>query len=201
MYAFCQNKSAVVTLDSGEKIDTVAILNLDEYKNYYSKVNLSSWTNLQDSGSYDDNGFKNGHWIEYPIDTTLMDSESNIRNDSLKSEVYKPELIKITGNYINGEKDGNWKTYVPFGPEKNAWWKLQVSSEFKNGKKNGSELTYTLWANDTLTYTIYEMDIPIEYKTYDPPNYLKTVIKIEKDKCVQYNFDENGEIINKRIIE
>ncbi|MFC0878925.1 hypothetical protein ACE01N_20190 [Saccharicrinis sp. FJH2] len=185
--------NAYIILNSGNDTDTIAFLawKTSESKTHYSKVDLSPWENLIDSGSYDYNNLKRGLWIEYPIDTSIMNSKYNIRNDSLNSKIYKPTLSKMIGNYFHGKKNGRWEIY---GKAFDSW-ELEKTIEYKDGVKNGVEITYSPWSTDTIMKTIYENNNPIEFRQYDPPNKIKFVLRTKGEKCLKYDYDSNGKII------
>jgi len=99
---FSQVDSVLMIMQSEEQIDTIIKYKLSEQKLHYYKADLSPWKCLKDSGSYNLQNEKHGYWIEYPIDTTILNSKSNVKIKSSISEVYKPDIIKYEGVYING---------------------------------------------------------------------------------------------------
>jgi hypothetical protein len=195
---FCQEKDDTITVDSGNVTDIIVSLNADEYKTYYSSVDLSPWKNLKDSGSFNINGLKEGCWIEFPIDTSIFESKNNICDDSLKAKVYKPDLYKLMGNYKNGKREGRW-SYL----EKNVFeaWIIDEVIDYKSGLKHGYQIKLDPFVQDTIMIVNFRHDIPIEVKTYRAKNQLETVVKQVGEKCVRYTYDERGEIIKTEDLE
>jgi len=147
---FSQAQEVTVTLKDGEKVDTIIHSNMDNYKTFYSSVDLSTWEILADSGLVDENGLKQGDWVEYPIDTSILSKEYNLRNHPENQEVYEPELLKLKGQYINNEKNGIWEYYTGSGSGKFVFWTLGVTTEYVNDKKNGPEVRLMPFTRDTL---------------------------------------------------
>jgi antitoxin component YwqK of YwqJK toxin-antitoxin module len=168
--------------------DTSYHLNLDREKTYYASVDLSDWENLSDSGKVDNNGLKQGKWIEYPIDTTILKNENNIRNHPDKKEVYEPELVKAKGTYLNDKKTGKWKFYIGKNHGLFTTWQLDKSIEYKNGKKHGAEIHYNPYSKDTLIYREYKKDrLNGISKVYDFNGNLKMIAEMKNGK-------ENGTV-------
>jgi len=151
-----QAQEVTITLNDGEKVDTVLHSKIDSYKTYYSSADLTMWENLVDSGFMDEKGLKQGYWVEYPIDTSILSEDYNLRNHPEKQEVYEPELVKLKGQYINNEKNGNWEYYTGIGNGKFAYWTLRETTEYKNNKKNGVEIRLIPFSKDTLIYIEYK---------------------------------------------
>ena len=149
-------QEVTITLNDGEKIDTIVHSNMDNYKTFYSTVDLSMWENLVDSGFVDENGLKQGDWVEYPIDTSILSKDYNLRNDPEKQEIYKPELEMLKGQYINNEKNGVWEYYTGTGSGKFVFWTLGVETEYENDKKHGVEVRLMPFSKDTLMYIEYK---------------------------------------------
>jgi len=117
---------------------------------YYSLVDLSNYEIYKDSGAYS-NGLKEGTWIEYPIDTSRLYFDNNIRNHPVKKEIYKPELVKIVGNYSEGKKYGEWYEY-----EKSPIsWYISRITEYKNNMKDGNETSFAMFG-DTIGVKLYK---------------------------------------------
>lgn len=81
----------------------------ETYKSIESDINFGFFKT--EEGNYL-NGLKEGTWNYYSF-----------------------EQLRESGKYINGKKEGEWKIYVFYGPNKN---KVQVVSNFKNGKLHGA---------------------------------------------------------------
>lgn len=176
----------------------ISYYDLTGLKTYYSKVDLSPWIALKDSGVYLDN-LKDGLWIEYPIDTSIMESNTNIRNDSIKSYIYKPDINKQTGLYKSGKKDGRWSFY--FQSKALNGWFLDKVVDYKNGLKDGLEVKYMPWGIDTAMLVKYVLDEPIELTTYYAGGKIRSIVKQIDNKTVQIDFDENGLIISEEILK
>ncbi|MCU4158360.1 hypothetical protein J1N10_20480 [Carboxylicivirga sp. A043] len=197
--SLCQTDKVNVIFDDGKEIDTIT-WEINSYKTYYSSVDLSPWSTLKDSGIYDNKGMKTDFWIEYPIDTTIMFSANNIRTDSLKSKVYNPKLVKLTGKYSDGKRYGTWNTYS-YSNYIDSKWILDATTNYKDGLKNGMEISFYPWTKDTFMIVIYENEEPIELKEFYTGNRVKQIIKTENGKSVHYQYNDKGEILDKRIIK
>jgi antitoxin component YwqK of YwqJK toxin-antitoxin module len=59
--------------------------------------------------------------------------------DGQFEENYPNGRLKLTGNYLNGERDGEWEFFNDINGD------LLVTGEYKNGKKEGVWKEYHLW--------------------------------------------------------
>ena len=157
-----QVDSALIIMQSEKQIDTISKFRLPEIKLHYYQADLSPWKCLKDSGSYNLQNEKHGYWIEYPIDTTILNSKSNVKIKSSISEVFKPEIIKYEGVYINGKKNGLWKKYSASIRTKPFFWSLDRTSEYQNNMKNGEEIWFEPFSKDTMMMFIYRNNEPIK---------------------------------------
>ena len=159
---FCQVDKVTIILTSGDKIDTISQFKLSETKSHYYKADLSPWTVLKDSGAFNGQNEKVGFWKEYPIDTTILNHKDNIKELSTLSETYKPHIVKLEGKYLNGQRDGIWRKYSASLRTQPYFWVLDKTSEYEKNKKNGKEVFFKPFSNDTMMIFIYKDDEPIK---------------------------------------
>ncbi|MBN1186258.1 MAG: hypothetical protein JXB49_28530 [Bacteroidales bacterium] len=185
-----------------QKSDSIIIFvyDLTNMKTYYSSVDISPWETLKDSGAFNANGFKDGLWIEYPIDSSLLFSTINIRNDSNRSEVLKPDIIKEIGSYSAGKREGIWTiyTYDKVFRRKERTWELYKTIEYKDGVKEGKEIMYFPWGEPMTVITNIE-NAPIGLTSYYAGGKVQKVIKKRGKKAITISFDEKGKRIDKEI--
>jgi len=159
---FCQVEKVSIILISGDKIDTISQFKVSETQTHYYKADLSPWTVLKDSGAFNGQHEKVGFWKEYPIDTTALNSKDNVKEQTSLSEIYKPNIVKHEGKYINGQRDGIWKKYSANLGTQPYFWNLDVTSEYEKNKKNGKEVFFEPFSTDTMMIFIYKDDEPIK---------------------------------------
>lgn len=159
---FCQVEKVSIILTSGDKIDTISKFNISETQTHYYKADLSPWTVLKDSGAFNGQHEKVGIWKEYPIDTTALNSKDNVKEQSSLSEIYRPNIVKLEGKYINGQRDGIWKKYSANLRTQPYFWNLDVTSEYEKNQKNGKEVFFEPFTNDTMMVFIYKDNEPIK---------------------------------------
>jgi antitoxin component YwqK of YwqJK toxin-antitoxin module len=185
-----------------QKSDTsiIFVYDLTDMKTFYSKVDISPWETLKDSGAYNAFGLKDGLWVEYPIDSSLLFSNYNIRNDSNRSDVLKPDIIKEIGSYSLGRREGIWTVYtynkVFRGNERT--WELYKTIEYKNDVKEGKEIMYFPWG-EPMTIITNLRNTPIGLTSYFPGGRIQKVIKSRGKKAITISFDEKGKRIDKEI--
>lgn len=158
-HLFCQVQKVSIILTSGD--DTISQFNVPETLHYY-KADLSPWTVLKDSGAFNAQHEKIGFWKEYPIDTTVLNSKSNIKERSSLSEIYNPGIVRLEGNYINGQREGLWKKYSAGLRTEPYFWNLDKMSEYEKNKKNGKEIFFEPYSTDTMMIFIYKDSEPIK---------------------------------------
>ncbi|HYG38313.1 MAG TPA: hypothetical protein VD908_06835 [Cytophagales bacterium] len=97
---------------------------------------------LQDSGRIE-NGFKEGLWNEYSLDTTLMGQQTElIVGDKKLPMTFSATLQKESGNYLKGKKDGVWIIYKSNDKKPPFYWDRNTATNYKNGLKEGEEIIY-----------------------------------------------------------
>jgi len=185
-----------------QKSDTTIIFVYDftNMKTYYSSVDISPWETLKDSGAFNAYGFKDGLWIEYPIDSSLLFSTFNIRNDSTRSDTLKPDIIKEIGSYSAGKREGIWTfyTYNKVFSRKERTWELYKTIEYKNGLKEGKEIMYFPWG-EPMTIIINIRNAPIGLTSYYAGGRVQKEIKKRGKKAITIIYDEKGKKIDKEI--
>jgi hypothetical protein len=159
---FCQIDSLIITLGNGNRVDTISKIKVSDFKTHFYKSDLTPWIVLKDSGCYNEQKVKNGFWREYPIDTTALMSKSNIREKSTLSKIFMPDIIRLEGLYLNGKKEGVWLRYSASIRTKPYFWNLVSTSEYKDNLKNGKEVLFEPFSNDTMMIIIYKNDVPIK---------------------------------------
>lgn len=159
---FCQVDSALIILKSSSKIDTIAKIKISDFNTHFNKADLTPWTVLKDSGSYNAENLKTGFWKEFPIDTTALSSDKNIREKSALSETYKPQIVRCEGFYKNGKKEGDWSKCRASIRTEPFFWDIESTSKYKNNIKNGKEILFEPFSNDTLMVIIYQNGVPIK---------------------------------------
>ncbi|MDR1878243.1 MAG: hypothetical protein LBQ64_01610 [Bacteroidales bacterium] len=117
---------------------------------------------IEITGNYTRKGQKDGEWIWYYPDgevlsienyaAGLLDGEAftlSVEGDTLEAGmyaegeeegrwIYRNDSVLIEGNYLEGKKDGVWKTYYPNG-------RLKRSESYFNNELDGLSLFY--WDN------------------------------------------------------
>jgi len=159
---FSQIDSVFIIIQTEERIDTVSKAKLSEIELHYYEADLSPWKCLKDSGSLNLQNEKHGNWIEYPIDTTILSSKSNVKTQSSIYKVFEPEIVKYKGEYINGKKSGLWKRYNAGIRTKPFFWSLDRTNEYQNNMKNGKEIWFEPFSKDTMMMFIYRDNEPIK---------------------------------------
>ena len=159
---FSQIDSALIILNDDLGVDTISKIKISDFYTHFYKADLKPWTVLKDSGSYNDENFKTGFWKEFPIDTSALNSERNIREKSALSEIFEPEIIRIQGVYQNGEKQGYWSKYRASIRTKPFFWDIESTSKYENNLKNGKEILFEPFTKDTLMIIIYKNGEPIK---------------------------------------
>ena len=159
---FCQIDSAFIILKTESNIDTISKFEISKSKTHFYKADLTPWEILKDSGMFNTQNEKIGFWKEFPIDTTIIDSDDNIKVQTSNSKIFEPEIIRLEGNYINGKKDGLWKEYIASIRSKPFFWNLNKTSEFQNNMKNGKEVWFEPFSKDTMMIFLYKNDEPIK---------------------------------------
>ncbi|WP_319480973.1 hypothetical protein [uncultured Draconibacterium sp.] len=159
---FCQIDSAFIILKSESNIDTISKFEISKSKTHFYKADLTPWKILKDSGMFNAQNEKIGFWKEFPIDTTIIDSDDNIKVQNPNSKIFEPKIIRLEGNYKNGKKDGLWKEYIASIRSKPFFWDLNKTSEFENNLKNGREVWFEPFSKDTMMIFLYKNDEPIK---------------------------------------
>ena len=159
---FCQVDSAVILLKTESHVDTISKFEISKAKTHYYKADLTPWENLKDNGKFDSQHEKIGFWKEYPIDTTIIHSANNIKEQTSVSKIFAPDIIRREGNYINGKKGGLWKEYVASIHSKPFFWNLNKTNEYQDNKKNGKEVWFEPFSKDTMMIFLYKDDEPIK---------------------------------------
>ncbi|WP_375579372.1 toxin-antitoxin system YwqK family antitoxin [Marivirga tractuosa] len=97
---------------------------------------------FEDSGRFE-NGVKEGLWIEYALDSSMMGETVTIKvGDKDVPMTFGGVLQKEIGEYSNGKKEGIWTTYESRDKEPPFYWNRRIVTNFKNGKKHGEEINY-----------------------------------------------------------
>lgn len=97
---------------------------------------------LQDSGRIE-NGLKEGYWVHYSLDTSLMGQQTElVVGDKKLPMTFSATLQKETGNYIRGKKDGVWTLYKSNNKKPPFYWNRNSVTNYKNGLKEGEEIIY-----------------------------------------------------------
>ncbi len=161
---FSQVDSAFIILDYGDKVDTISKFKISDFETHFYKADLTPWNALKDSGAYNEQNEKNGYWKEYPIDTSAVTYDKNVRQKSTKSELYNPPIVRTEGHYQNGAKDGIWYRYTANIRTKPYFWNLESITEYTDDVKNGKEILFEPFSTDTLMIIIYKNNEPIEVK-------------------------------------
>src|SRR5258708_81384 len=97
---------------------------------------------LKDSGRTK-GGLKEGYWIHYSLDTSLMGQQVELTVGDKKLPMnLSATLQKETGDYLHGKKNGIWTLYQcdELNPPFN--WKRNTVTNYKNGLKDGEEIMY-----------------------------------------------------------
>jgi antitoxin component YwqK of YwqJK toxin-antitoxin module len=155
-------------------------------------------------GKYNENGEKEGFWCEGRFDTTGFNNYIEIKDVE--------DLFTQSGNYVNGEKDGIWKSYDTYHTEffipEEEQFLYRKEAEYKDGKLNGKVSVFSIdgyGEEKKLLDMEYKENSLVNYKCHDDvpdhaklPNvhyhsYLSTY-----DKTVNFN---NGEYAHKITME
>lgn len=96
----------------------------------------------QDSGRFENN-LKEGLWNEYSLDTTLMGYKTEVIVGEVKIPMsLSATLIKASGNYLKGKKEGVWIVYKSYDKKSPFYWNIDAVTSYNNGLKNGEEIIY-----------------------------------------------------------
>lgn len=97
---------------------------------------------LLDSGRIE-NGFKEGLWNEYSLDTVMMGQQTEIIVGDKKVPMnFSAILQKERGNYLKGKRDGIWILYKSYDKKPPFNWNRNVVTMYINGLKEGEEIVY-----------------------------------------------------------
>lgn len=98
---------------------------------------------LNDSGRFE-NGLKEGLWIEYSLDSSLMGQTTTlvVGDNKQMSMTFEGVLQKETGTYTNGQREGIWTTYETRNEKPPFYWNRKAIIRYKDGKKHGEEINY-----------------------------------------------------------
>lgn len=105
----------------------------------------------QDSGLMK-NGFKEGLWIEYSVDSALSEHKIVIvtNKGSVESDI-TPTLQKEIGSYINSQRIGMWTLYEEMRIKTSSFWNRLTVTNYKNGLKHGEEVRYQGFGEENQT--------------------------------------------------
>lgn len=181
------------------------ILNFyDKEGNSVGETKYDRENNILGVGKYNENGEKEGFWCEGRFDTTGFNNYIEIKDVE--------DLFTQSGNYVNGEKDGIWKSYDTYHTEffipEEEQFLYRKEAEYKDGKLNGKVSVFSIdgyGEEKKLLDMEYKENSLVNYKCHDDvpdhvklPNvhyhsYLSTY-----DKTVNFN---NGEYAHKITME
>lgn len=104
---------------------------------------------LRDSGRYE-NGLKVGLWREYSVDSSLMGVQTEVQFGQRKSQmIFSAKFIQSVGSYSGGVKEGTWTDYTTDNVRAPFYWRRQTVTNFKGGKKDGQEVMYQGYLDQT----------------------------------------------------
>lgn len=102
------------------------------------------------SNQVDFKGLKQGYWINYKIDTSIVKWQA-ILTDNSGIDTNICQLIYATGYYKNNKKDSIWKVYdtykEKYSDKKTSHGNLIYEANFKNDSLNGILKTYYVNGN------------------------------------------------------
>lgn len=187
------------------------ILNFyDKEGNSVGETKYDRENNILGVGKYNENGEKEGFWCEGRFDTTGFNNYIEIKDVE--------DLFTQSGNYVNGEKDGIWKSYDTYHTEffipEEEQFLYRKEAEYKDGKLNGKVSVFSIdgyGEEKKLLDMEYKENSLVNYKCHDDvpdhvklPNnhyhsYLSTYDKTVNFTTGEYahkiTIEENGNII------
>lgn len=101
-----------------------------------------------DSGRIE-NGMKEGLWVEYSIDSSLMKLNISYKTGDHSTAINGNAILhKSIGNYSKNNKEGIWKLFESFDKKTPYYWNEKSSTNYLNDKKDGEEITYMGFGKD-----------------------------------------------------
>lgn len=118
-------------------------------------LNMDSITlnNFKNSGALE-NSLKEGMWIEYSLDSTLKGKETSVYlGNKIMTFPSQDIILKHTGSYTKGNRNGKWFTYklrtVP-----TLLWDRHSVVNYNENLKHGEEIIYQGFGKDQSQYLI-----------------------------------------------
>lgn len=150
------------------------ILNFyDKEGNSVGETKYDRENNILGVGKYNENGEKEGFWCEGRFDTTGFNNYIEIKDVE--------DLFTQSGNYVNGEKDGIWKSYDTYHTEffipEEEQFLYRKEAEYKDGKLNGKVSVFSIdgyGEEKKLLDMEYKENSLLNYKCHDDvPDHVK----------------------------
>ena len=150
------------------------ILNFyDKEGNSVGETKYDRENNILGVGKYNENGEKEGFWCEGRFDTTGFNNYIEIKDVE--------DLFTQSGNYVNGEKDGIWKSYDTYHTEffipEEEQFLYRKEAEYKDGKLNGKVSVFSIdgyGEEKKLLDMEYKENSLVNYKCHDDvPDHVK----------------------------
>jgi len=143
IFLFCQGQTKKEEEDSLRQETLIALRKWFENPSFSDKhLDPAIIKTLQDSGKIE-KGIKEGYWIHYSLDTSLMGKQLEVTVGEKKLPVELSAVLqKETGNYLSGEKIGVWTLYKSYDINPPFNWEINMVTKYKNGLKDGEEILY-----------------------------------------------------------
>jgi|GEM_PF-3282696 len=113
----------------------------DKEGNLQGDTQYSQANNVIGVGKYNENGEKEGFWGEGNFNSTGYLGLLEIKDVA--------DLFEQSGNYVNGKREGKWKSYDDFeiGDIYSEQHMYKIESEYKEGKLNGKVSIFSIDSN------------------------------------------------------
>lgn len=102
------------------------------------RFNYSIFNTLESKGSFNRYGQRDGQWTVYFVDSTEWAESIAMRDEGWN--LYPPHrimLVKATGKFLNGRRQGEWTYYKTYGSRKPLKWDLMQTLTFDNDQVTG----------------------------------------------------------------
>ncbi|PCH98642.1 MAG: hypothetical protein COB85_01150 [Bacteroidetes bacterium] len=96
---------------------------------------------FQDSGLLE-NGLKEGLWIEYSLDNSLVRTITVEVGDKQTPLKLGATLEKQTGTYFKGKRQGAWIMYNSRDKKAPFYWNRDGETDYRQDEKHGKEIIY-----------------------------------------------------------
>jgi len=147
---------------------------------------------LEQEGNFNNNGQYHGEWIWYYLNGNqhiIQNYENGLEDGRFREFADDGETLIADGNYIEGERDGNW--FINTGSER-------TEGRYKNGERHGKWRTFSVKEKNKLSFEGSYVDgLPNGKHVYYQENgkiLEEGVYTMGKYNGVWKKYDEKGQI-------